>query len=185
MIVKADASAGPPEGEDGALSAPGLGVDADLAELLRVMPRVFRGLRAGGGEAVGEHAVELKELFKGGGLGPRHIPVMVVLMLEDEMAVSELAQRLGLSVATISLMTGELARAGLVERREDESDRRRTLVSVSEQYRERLVPLVRERIGPLRRGLERMDPDVRAGFVAGWRILAAVVEPADAPPDED
>jgi DNA-binding MarR family transcriptional regulator len=157
-----------------------LNLDADLAELLRLMPRVFRGLRAGRDtDSIDEHAAEMKALFKAGPLGPRHVPVMVVLMLEDQMAVSDLAERLGLSVATVSLMTGELARAGLVERREDERDRRRTLVSVSEQYRDRLVPLVRERIGPLRRGLEQMDPKVRAGFIAGWRVLAAELEPRD------
>ncbi len=157
-----------------------LNVDADLAELLRLMPPVVRGLRAGRGtEPLDEHAAEMKALFKAGPLGPRHVPVMIVLMLEDQMAVSDLASRLGLSVATVSLMTGELARAGLVERREDERDRRRTLVSVAEQYRERLVPLVRERLGPLRRGLEQMDPNVRAGFLAGWRVLAAELSDPD------
>jgi DNA-binding MarR family transcriptional regulator len=178
MVVKADTTETSPEGTAAAPGPPpGLNLDADLSELLRLMPRVFRGLRAWGDAApADEQAARLKELFHAGPLGPRHMPVMVVLMLEEQMAVSDLAQRLGLSVATTSLMTGELARAGLVERREDERDRRRTLVSVTEEYRAQLVPLVRERIGPVRRGLERMDPEVRAGFLAGWRLLAAELD---------
>jgi len=178
MAVKGAVSAGRQQG--GRTDRAAMNVDADLAELLRLMPRVFRGLRSGRGTGpLDDQAAEMKALFKAGPLGPRHVPVMIVLMLEDQMAVSDLASRLGLSVATVSLMTGELARAGLVERREDERDRRRTLVSVSEQYRERLVPLVRERLGPLRRGLEKMDPDVRAGFLAGSRLLAAELEPGE------
>ncbi len=189
MVVKVGPSGESQEGaETDPGPPPGLNLDADLSELLRLMPRVFRGLRAwGGAEPADEQAARLKELFHAGPLGPRHMPVMVVLMLEDQMAVSDLAQRLGLSVATTSLMTGELARAGLVERREDERDRRRTLVSVTEEYRAQLVPLVRERIGPVRRGLERMDPEVRAGFLAGWRLLAAELDSiaGDAAADPD
>jgi len=88
------------------------------------------------------------------------------------MSVGDLARRIGLTLATVSLMVGELARAGLVDRREDGRDRRRTLVSVTEEHRARLVWLVNERAEPLRRALSRMPPEIREGFMAGWRLLA-------------
>jgi DNA-binding MarR family transcriptional regulator len=154
------------------------GIEQDLSELLRVMPRVFRGLRRGAapeGEAAMPGAA-FKELFKQGALGPRHIPVLVVLVLDGPQTVGDLATRLGLNLATVSLMVGELDRAGLVERREDEQDRRRTLVSIAERHRRRLAPIVDQRIAPLRRALERMPVEVRGGFLAGWRLLADEIE---------
>ncbi len=159
--------------DDAEASQPAL--DSELFELLRLMPRVFRGLRQGRPERNGadENAPSSPvALFKRGGLGPRHIAVIVVLMLDGPMAVSDLAHQLGLNLATVSLMVGELARAGLVERREDEHDRRRTMVSIPERHRIRFEPFVRSRIGPVRRALERMPPDVRVAFIQGWRLLA-------------
>ena len=173
MAVKGNSS------DDRADDAGGVPIDADLSELLRLMPRVFRGLRspregepptAGGPIARG--LGELKAMLAAAPLGPRHIPVIVVLEIEGPMAVSELARRLGLSVPSVSLMTSELERVGLVQRREDEADRRRTLVSIAPKHHAKLEPFVRGRIAPLRRALERMEPDVRQAFVEGWRVLA-------------
>ncbi len=152
---------------------PGLSVNSELIELLRVMPRVFRGMRRAGDASP---SGGIRALFKGGALGPRHIPVLVVLVLEGPQTVGSLASRLGLSLATLSLMTGELAKAGLVERREDERDRRRTLVSIPDEYCWRLAPFVGQRIAPVRRALERMSPEVREAFLAGWRVLAEEIE---------
>jgi DNA-binding MarR family transcriptional regulator len=152
---------------------PALAVNSDLIELLRVMPRVFRGLRRRG-ESSG--ADPMRAVFKGTNLGPRHIPVLVVLVLEGPQSVGRLAHRLGLKLATVSLMVGELAKAELVERHEDETDRRRTLVSIPDEHCWRLAPVVNERIAPVRRALERMSPEVRAAFLAGWRVLAEEIE---------
>jgi DNA-binding MarR family transcriptional regulator len=178
MSVKGDPSQAepdiPPDREAGRSA-----LEGDLFELLRVMPRVFRGLRHGSTEPAADGTLRPspKELFKGGGLGPRHIAVVVVLMLNGPMAVSDLAHRLGLSLASVSLMVSELARAGMVDRREDERDRRRTMVSIDERHRVRFEPFVRERIAPLRRALERMPPEIRMAFIQGWRVLAEECEP--------
>jgi DNA-binding MarR family transcriptional regulator len=86
--------------------------------------------------------------------------------------VGELAERLGLAPATVSLLVNELNRAGLVERREDEADRRRTLVSVPEEHRRLLSDLAEERLGVVRRTLARLAPEERDHFAAGLRILA-------------
>jgi DNA-binding MarR family transcriptional regulator len=140
------------------------------------MPRVFRVMRRAADAESSSPPPALKELFKSGALGPRHIPVLVVLMLDGPQTVGELARRLGLSLATLSLMSSELARAGLVERHEDEQDRRCTRVSIAERYRRRLTPFVEQRLAPLRRALERMPPELREAFLAGWHVLAEEVE---------
>jgi DNA-binding MarR family transcriptional regulator len=68
-------------------------------------------------------------------------------------------------------MVGELSRAGLLERAEDETDRRRTIVRLNEDYREGFDAWLQERLDPFRRTLERLSPRARACFIDGWRIL--------------
>jgi DNA-binding MarR family transcriptional regulator len=177
MAVKDDSASSDESDSADERPRPQSPLESDLLELLRVMPRVFRGLRhapPGRCEPGSKLPLNPRELFKQGGLGPRHIPVVVVLMLDGPMAVSDLAHRLGLSLATVSLMVGELSRAGLVDRHEDEHDRRRTMVSVSERHRVAFEPFVRERIAPL-----------RAAFLQGWRLLAEEFEPDRPPPGPD
>jgi DNA-binding MarR family transcriptional regulator len=177
MDVKGPADGGTLGGEsepvDGPHGQQGLSVNSDLIELLRVMPRVFRGLRR-----TGAQHEDVRALFKAGALGPRHVPVLVVLVLEGPQTVGDLARRLGLNLATVSLMSGELAKAGLVERHEDERDRRRTLLSIPDEHCWKLAPFVGQRIAPVRRALERMSPEVREAFLAGWRVLADEIERA-------
>jgi DNA-binding MarR family transcriptional regulator len=86
--------------------------------------------------------------------------------------VSELAERLGLSLPTTSQLVGELSRAGLVDRAEDERDRRVTLVRLPDAYREAVEGLLLQQADPVRRTLERLSPRARAGFVEGMRVLA-------------
>lgn len=156
-------------------AAPERSIEADLLELMRLMPPVVRGLkrrasernRAGGPQP-------LRALLAEGSLGPRHLPVIVVLAFDGPLTVSELARRIGLGVAATSLMVGDLDRVGIVQREIDERDRRRTLVSLGEPLREQCVTFARERLAPLRDALERMGPQTRSHFVAGWRVLAEV-----------
>lgn len=165
MAVKGSGSADP-------------GVDYELHELMGLMGRVLPALKRGGSPppASFTEAARLLETQapegEHGSLGPRHGPLLVVIALQRDLSVSELAARVGLSLSTVSLMVGELSRAGLVERVEDARDRRRTLVRLHPDHAEELEGWVRERIGPLRRTLERLDPGAREHFLEGWRMLA-------------
>ncbi len=94
-----------------------------------------------------------------------------MLSLEGPMSVSELADRIGLAVATTSLLVGELSKAGLVERSEDELDRRRTIVSLTEEVRKIAEPRIQEHLEPFKRTLERLTPAARAHFMEGMRLL--------------
>jgi DNA-binding MarR family transcriptional regulator len=145
---------------------PGDDVDAALEELLQRIRPVVTALKQSG-----PPPDELHAAFHDADLGPRHGVVLLTVTLRGELSVSELAESLALSLSTTSLMVGQLSRAGLLERVEDERDRRRTLVRLNESYREQLGAWLIERIGPLRRTLQRLTPDQRAGFLEGWRIL--------------
>src|SRR5437763_5045102 len=104
----------------------------------------------------------LREAFKAGSLGPRHMPALISLARRGPMSVGELAGRLNLAPATVSLLLNDLNRAGMVERREDDGDRRRTIVSVHDEHRDMLIRLADERLDLLRRTLARLTPDARA-----------------------
>jgi DNA-binding MarR family transcriptional regulator len=87
------------------------------------------------------------------------------------MTVGELADRLRVSLAHASLMAGALTRAGLAERREDERDRRRTIVAVSERYAGPIREWLRARIEPLREVLAELSSDERDALLRALRLL--------------
>jgi DNA-binding MarR family transcriptional regulator len=113
-----------------------------------------------------------REAFEANSLGPRHMPVMIAVALGERSSVSEIAKRIGLSVATTSLLVGELSRAGLLERAEDPSDRRRTLVTLHQDHRAVMRRFIRKIVEPLRRTLDSLAPEARGCFLEGWRLLA-------------
>jgi DNA-binding MarR family transcriptional regulator len=145
-------------------------LEDDLQELFQLFAQVVHAQKRGG--ASGGPPREFVEVFAQNSLGPRHLRVLMNLLFEDAQSVSRLAERIGLSLGTTSLMVGELSRAGLVDRAEDEHDRRRTIVTLHPDYRNTMQTLVRERMEPMRRALERMDPSDRDTFMACWRVLA-------------
>jgi DNA-binding MarR family transcriptional regulator len=141
----------------------------DAEELLNLLTGVFRLLkkRAGGSP---KHE-ELRLAFEQGELGDRHVSPLIALIIGGPASVGELAERIGLTLGTTSLLVGELSRAGLVERREDDRDRRRTIVSISEPVAAVMRPWLRETLKPLGRSLDRMSATQRAHFMDGLRIL--------------
>jgi len=142
-------------------------VEAAAEELIGRFGRVSRALKESAGSAPGD----LVEVFESGSLGKRHAPVLFALALESELSVSELAEWLGLGVPTTSLLVGELSRAELVTRTEDNQDRRRTIVSLDEDHRNAIEAWTEHAMTPLRRTLNRLSASERALFIEGWRIL--------------
>jgi len=143
--------------------------DAQVRELVGLFAGILKGLKADREE---EKPKELQKAFDEGALGERHFPPLIVLSLEGPLSVSELADRIGLAVATTSLLVGELSKAGLVERREDERDRRRTIVSLTEEIRKIAEPRIQEHLQPFKRTLERLSPAARTHFMEGMRVLS-------------
>lgn len=137
-----------------------------LAALLNDTLRALRSLaEASPPPSVLRSAKEL------GSLGKRHLPALLTVTLAGSLSVSELAARIGHGLSTTSTLVGELSRAGLLDRSEDDSDRRRTIVRLDDHHREAITAWASEALAPLRRTLERLSPAARQTFIDGLRIL--------------
>ena len=138
-------------------------LEDDLRILVLLFPQVMSAFKR-------TALPEARTIFADAALGPRHLTPIAHLLHDGPMTVNQLARRLGLAPATTSLLVGELSRSGLVDRREDETDRRRTIVSVADAYR---VRLERWLSGgePMRRTLEQLSANERRAFVKALRIL--------------
>ena len=140
----------------------------DLGELRAQLRRVMRGLWARR-----RPTPELLELVSGDPpLGRRHVGVLAQIGAEGERTVGELARELGLSLPATSKLTRDLEEHGLIERREDPEDRRRTVVSLGDDTARRVRAWLGRRNKPLEQALESLDPNERAAFLKGLRILA-------------
>jgi len=101
---------------------------------------------------------EIPDALKDAGRqGPRHIGLLMSLAIEGPATVSELAYRMDMTAAHASLVVGELARAGLVEREHDERDRRLIVVSLSESTKPAVAEMRRRSAAPLLAFLGELD----------------------------
>jgi DNA-binding MarR family transcriptional regulator len=88
------------------------------------------------------------------------------------MSVTELARRHHVMVKTASLIAVELEQAGLVERRHDPADRRRTILTIAEGRERAVNEGLEKRAAHLRRTLDRLTPSQREGLITGLEVLA-------------
>ena len=123
-----------------------------IARLAPLLPELAIALRQNRGEIPAS-------LQKAGNLGGRHVAMLVSISVAGSATVSELADRLGMSVAHASLVIGELADAGLVEREHDPRDRRRVVVSIADAAKPAVAEMRLRSAAPLRRFLRELDPD--------------------------
>jgi DNA-binding MarR family transcriptional regulator len=92
----------------------------------------------------------------------------------EEASVGRLAELFGFGLPAASLLADRLVRAGYVERREDSTDRRRVLLSLT-RVGLRLVTDLREGShSVLRRWMSSLSPEDLAALTHGWRALAEV-----------
>jgi DNA-binding MarR family transcriptional regulator len=154
-------------------------LDTEVREVLTLLGTVMKEMKRHSGKPAHEGA---SAAFESGALGDRHVAPLLALAMEGEMSVSQLAERLGLTLGTTSMLVGELTTQGLTERREDEEDRRRTIVSLTPDLQDDVAPWINETLDPIRRGLERMGRSKRTAFLDGLRILGEEAGNDDAPP---
>jgi DNA-binding MarR family transcriptional regulator len=107
---------------------------------------------------------------------PRHIAALMQIVADEGMSVTTLASRLGVSLATASQVVTDLETHGLVERIEDPTDRRRTLVKVAETHRDVADSLLDTRLRPLQRALDRMRPGEQRALLRGLQLIADVLQ---------
>ncbi len=154
--------------------------DEALAELIVLMPITLHDLRS-----APPSPMPMREAIERSGLGKRHATALLSVAATEPISVSELAKRLGLLLSSTSTVVGELSRAGLLQREEDEEDRRRTLVRVHSDYRDAMTTWVEAATEPLRNTLERLSAPARAHFMQGWRILSEEAARSNSPRDAD
>lgn len=126
-------------------------------------------------------AGEIPAVLQGAGqLGQRHVGMLVTLAISGPLSVSELAERTEMTVAHASLVVGELARAGLVDRDHDERDRRRIIVSLSDTARPAIAEMRQRNAEPVISFLRQLDDSQAEAFISNLTLLLAHLR--DAPP---
>lgn len=153
---------------------PPIRLDEDVLELQAQLRRVMRALRRR------RHALPagIAEAMRIRGLSPRHVGALAVIARNEPLTVSELADHLGVSLTAASLLASELNMATLVERIEDQGDRRRTVLQLAERFRHLAHDWLDERARPLRNALDRLEPRQRKALAAGLGALADELEAA-------
>jgi len=133
----------------------GLGVDESIRTLLLLMPRLIgRAKRA-----------KIPDELAGMSLAPRHLSLFAYLLFDGPLGVNDLAERLEVTPATVSLMVGELSRKGVLERREDPDDRRRAIITLADAHREAIDSWLARSARAWRQALEPLTAEQRRLFV--------------------
>ena len=155
-------------------SGPSSAPSADATELYFTLGAVVKRLRRNPqpGEA-------LSAALAGASPAPRHVIALLQVASEERLGMSDLADRLSVSLATASQVASDLADWGLIVRLTDDVDRRRTYVAVAPQHQATIRALLDSRLRPLERALLRLEPDERTALVRGLTVLAEEIDAAD------
>jgi DNA-binding MarR family transcriptional regulator len=130
-------------------------VDDAIRTLLLLMPRMVGRVKR----------TRVPDELQSFSLAPRHLSLLSYLLFDGPMSVNELAARLEVAPATVSLMVGDLSRQGILTRHEDEADRRRTIVHIAEQHRPAIDGWLAPGAAAWRTALEPLTPEQRQMFI--------------------
>jgi DNA-binding MarR family transcriptional regulator len=99
-----------------------------------------------------------------------------LIVLEDEgpLPVGQVGDRMGVTLPTASYQVERLVQKGLVERVQDERDRRRALVHLTSEARELLRSLRQGRAELMRSWIEQMSREDVSSLYQGLLALATV-----------
>ncbi|MFE2999696.1 MarR family transcriptional regulator [Nocardia sp. NPDC059246] len=104
---------------------PGLSLDDSVRAMVLLMPRLIGRAKR----------LPVPAALRSFDLAPRHLSMLTYVLFDGPLTVNELAQRLEVAPTTVSLMVADLSRQGVVDRRTDDNDRRRTLVAIADSHR--------------------------------------------------
>jgi DNA-binding MarR family transcriptional regulator len=130
------------------------GVDDAVRALLLLMPRMVGRVKK----------IPVPETLQSFALAPRHLSLLSYLLFDGPMTVNELAARLQVAPTTVSLLVGDLSRKGILERREDEADRRR-IIGIAADQRPAIAAWLAPGAAAWRKALAPLTPDQRRVFV--------------------
>ncbi|WP_216898273.1 MarR family winged helix-turn-helix transcriptional regulator [Nocardia alni] len=100
-------------------------LDESVRALVLLMPRLVGRAKQ----------IPVPEALRTFDLAPRHLSLLTYLLIDGPLTVNQLAARLEVAPTTVSLMVGDLSRKGILNRSEDDNDRRRTIVAIAEEHR--------------------------------------------------
>jgi len=104
---------------------------------------------------------------------------LISLGIAGPASVSELARRMDMSTAHASLVVGDLARSGLVQREHDEKDRRRIVVSLSDDAKPALAQMRDRHAAALGRFLSGLEDEEARRFIDHLAELVACLNADD------
>jgi DNA-binding MarR family transcriptional regulator len=104
-------------------------------------------------------------------LAARHTSALLTVALYGPMTVTQLADRQRIKLKAASLTAVELEQAGMLVRREDPADRRRTILTIPNTKRQLISQGILSRAGHLQRTLDRLTPSERRGLIKGLEAL--------------
>lgn len=137
-----------------------------MAALLEFAPLLRRP------EPHGPSKLALGRIMQRHRLEQRHVNALLTIALHGPMTVTDLAARQRVTLKTSSLVAIQLEEAGLIERREDPADRRRTILTVAKSRERAIREGLDNRAAYLGRVLDRLTPAQRDGLITGLRVLA-------------
>jgi DNA-binding MarR family transcriptional regulator len=105
------------------------------------------------------------------GLEQRHASALLTIALHGPLTITQLAGRHHVTLKTASLIAVELEQAGLIQRREDPTDRRRTIVTIPKAKQRAINQGLNHRAAHLARALNRLTPQQREGLITGLETL--------------
>lgn len=129
----------------------GISVESGVRTMILLMPRMVGRAKR----------IPVPEALRSLDLAPRHLSLLALLLFDGPQTINELAGRLELAPTTVSLMVGELSGKGVLERREDEADRRRTIVTIAEASRGPVEDWLSAGARAWRKALEPLTPEQR------------------------
>jgi DNA-binding MarR family transcriptional regulator len=117
-------------------------------------------------------------------LAPRHLTLLSCLLFDGPTPVKDLAARLEIAPTTVSLMVSDLQRQGVVDRRTDPGDRRRTIVALSGDpaTRSAIDAWLANGARAWRRVFDGLTPEERATFVRAIQTYESEIA-RTSPPD--
>ena len=140
--------------------------------LTQLFPRVIRGMRRWQDRTAPHVPAPLS---------PRHVAALEQIR-GGPVTVGELASRLGLTLPTVSGVLADLDRAGLVERRADPADRRRTIVQIIPGQAAVIAEWLDGAARPLARVLDKLAPGEQETFLKAMELLETELRGQDAEP---
>jgi DNA-binding MarR family transcriptional regulator len=115
------------------------------------------------------------------GLTGPQVMVMAAIVSEGPMTLTALSRQLGMSHSTASGIVGRLQARGFLTRTPDASDRRRTLITVTEIVNDYVRELAEGPSGRLAAALENATADQRRAIKEGLIALRELLRSASAP----